>query len=48
MTLRVCPCCKKHNTSKLYTIIGRNLLGLWLNCLLCRSTILIGRGVVEK
>lgn len=41
MKVKVCTCCKKQLTTKNTKKIGRNELGLWLNCKECDSTVLL-------
>lgn len=41
MTLsKKCSCCKNQLTTKNTYSIGRNIMGLWLNCKICKSTVL--------
>ena len=46
MNIKKCPCCKKQLTTKNTVSIGRNAMGLWLNCKDCLSTILLAKKVV--
>jgi len=38
---KTCSCCKEYLTTKKLKSIGRNSEGLWLNCLKCKSTLLL-------
>lgn len=48
MKLKVCPSCKTQLTTKNVYSIGRNQVGLWLNCKKCNSTILLGVSMNNK
>ena len=41
MKIKHCNCCNKHKTTKEVVKIGRNELGLWVNCRQCNSTMLL-------
>jgi DNA-directed RNA polymerase subunit RPC12/RpoP len=41
MTVKQCSCCKKQLTTKDVYSIGRNEIGLWINCKHCKSTLLL-------
>lgn len=44
MYLKKCSCCKKDLHTKDVYSIGRNDLGLWINCKDCQSTLLLVPG----
>lgn len=41
MKFKKCSCCQKELTTKEIRKIGRNEIGLWVNCKYCESTMLL-------